>query len=634
MESRKTVWLIAAIGTLVFIYVAVRAYILSFTWDESYTFLEFVRRDFYSPLHYGEMSANNHLLNTWCMKFMSAFFGNHEFSLRAPNVLAYILYAAFSAKISLRFSKPIFVITAFVLLNLDPFLLDFFSLARGYGLSMGFMMAGLFFLYRFVEEGGNTKHAVLALACTALGALANLPLVNFFIVLTVVIYLFLLFCLLKKKITLRKALVRGIIFLPVPLVLLCWAIPLSFTLRKANALYYGGTEGFWSDTVRSTIKAFLYEPENNYLAPVLGISVVVVTVFSFAWLFYDLFYRRKIHFFSGAVLFLLLACALLSQLQHFFLGTFFLTERTALFFIPLVILLLLFLLQRITQLHYRFFWFAPIFFFLFAVHFFMNINFYFVQQWRENADVKSVIGFLEKKKREIPFERKNIYMGIEFIYEPCLNYYRAANHLEWLNIVTPEGLLPTQDYFLVSKNRRDPLLNNADEVARFPSGAVLYKNHLPSMIQKVFNKKIDFEPSSSTERKQANITDAAGYKSSHSTRTDTATIFSDGFSYICNDSLSDSRVLVVFSAMVYVPDTHFEAMMVLQMDSAGQAVYWSGMNIKDYCNRPGQWVPVCITSQMPHAVKGGQEIKAYLWNTGKGEVFADDMELKILKYKF
>src|SRR5665213_1523943 len=149
-----TLWVI---GILLFAYTISRAFLLSFTRDESFTYLEYVRKGILVLSHYNTTSANNHLLNTWLMELSSKIFGISEFSLRLPNVLAHTLFLIYSAKLVAKLNSNLLIIGSFLILNLNPFLLDFFSLARGYGLSIALMMASLYYAYIFIAENRNYK---------------------------------------------------------------------------------------------------------------------------------------------------------------------------------------------------------------------------------------------------------------------------------------------------------------------------------------------------------------------------------------------------------------------------------------------------------------------------------------------
>ena len=69
-----------------------------------------------------------------------------------PNLIGYGMYMWFSILILRRLGHRGLAFGGFMLLNLNPYLLDYFSLTRGYGLSLGFLMGMLFFLFRFLGQ--------------------------------------------------------------------------------------------------------------------------------------------------------------------------------------------------------------------------------------------------------------------------------------------------------------------------------------------------------------------------------------------------------------------------------------------------------------------------------------------------
>jgi uncharacterized membrane protein len=99
------------------------------------------------------MSANNHLLNTWLMKCSVNLFGESEFALRLPNVLAAgVYFFASGALLEKLFEKRWQIVLAFLVLTLNPFILDFFCVARGYGISLAMMMCGLLQITKYIYE--------------------------------------------------------------------------------------------------------------------------------------------------------------------------------------------------------------------------------------------------------------------------------------------------------------------------------------------------------------------------------------------------------------------------------------------------------------------------------------------------
>jgi len=159
----------ALLGTLVFIYASYRSVILDFTHDESSTFLKSVQLSVWEIISYQNAGdANNHILNTLLMKLSNAIFGPQEWALRLPNILAHGLFVLFSYFIVQRtLSKSFVALLTFALINLNPYLLDFFSVARGYGLGMGLMMASLYFFQKYLSEK-RMIFWIIALMCAIL----------------------------------------------------------------------------------------------------------------------------------------------------------------------------------------------------------------------------------------------------------------------------------------------------------------------------------------------------------------------------------------------------------------------------------------------------------------------------------
>jgi hypothetical protein len=177
-SKRQVNGILFGVGFLLFTYVIVRAYLLSITIDEAYSYLFFVQK---SVNHFNLASANNHLLNTFLVKNCVRIFGLSELTIRLPNVLAHLLFLVYSAKLFNKFSSKTLTIFAFLIININPFVLDFFSLSRGYGLSLGLMMGSIYFGYRFIHQKRNYISAFISeiFGCAAL--FANFILLIYFL---------------------------------------------------------------------------------------------------------------------------------------------------------------------------------------------------------------------------------------------------------------------------------------------------------------------------------------------------------------------------------------------------------------------------------------------------------------------
>ncbi len=180
---------ILGISLFFIIFEVLRAVRVPFTIDEASTYLNYLSSNVMAVFDLN--SANNHFLNTLLAKIAWTLGGSSEFILRIPNLLGYLIYLLFSFRILDRFVKnKVIVICGFLLLNLNPYVLDFFSLCRGYGLSLGFLMAALFFFFSFLDKPipsskEGYRNLSRSLAAASLAVLSNFSLLNVYLSLIV-----------------------------------------------------------------------------------------------------------------------------------------------------------------------------------------------------------------------------------------------------------------------------------------------------------------------------------------------------------------------------------------------------------------------------------------------------------------
>ena len=103
--------------------------------DEAYTFLEYVYTK--DILNIG--LANNQILNTFLI-YLTTNISIDEFSIRSPNVFFGILYFYYSYKFSLLFKHPL---PYFIFMCSCPYLIDYFSIGRGHGISASLIFLAL-----------------------------------------------------------------------------------------------------------------------------------------------------------------------------------------------------------------------------------------------------------------------------------------------------------------------------------------------------------------------------------------------------------------------------------------------------------------------------------------------------------
>lgn len=131
-------------------YAVARAVLVPLTYDEAASYLRYISQDFLSVFNFEV--ATNHFLNTLPTKLAAAVAGDSELVLRLPSLMGYAVYLYFSILIVREIPQRTIAIAGFVLLQFNPYLLDYFALSRGYGMSLGLLMGASYFLLRFASQ--------------------------------------------------------------------------------------------------------------------------------------------------------------------------------------------------------------------------------------------------------------------------------------------------------------------------------------------------------------------------------------------------------------------------------------------------------------------------------------------------
>jgi hypothetical protein len=417
------------IGSLLLIYSSLRAALLSFTFDEASTYLDFARGPWSLVLLKGAgLSPTNHFLNTAFIKLLAPVLGLGELALRLPNVLAHLLYLIATYRLVRPLQRAALVVGGFLLLNTNPFVLDFFSLARGYGLGLGFLAASLACL-----DGSLRSHKrrvlweMSALCFAFLSVLSNLTFLLFFASLAGLFFL-LHWGDLPKLAVLAVLMILGGAF----------AVPPLWTMQKIGALYFGGTAGFWTDTVSSLIECTMYDLPVSGEA-LLGVEALLVLVLVGGWLTLivgigDFNAHERIGASWPALL--VLGCSLASMAAHKVFGVRFPIERSAILFVPLFFMSLLYTLWVLAKSTAgRAVHLADGIAIAAAMACLMNLaaaaNVTHARSWEDQSDVKEF--FRDLTARHSAEGGGNRRLAATWTLLPSAEYYRVAWELTWLS---------------------------------------------------------------------------------------------------------------------------------------------------------------------------------------------------------
>ncbi len=462
-------------------YIIYKASTTSYTHDESYTYTHYVHQGFMDIVSYKTPYTNNHILNTVLMKYCELLFGSSELSLRLPNILAFILYSIFIILLLYKYI-PKLMFPFYLLMVLNPHLLDFFALARGYGLSFAFLLMSLYYLSLYFTSKQN-KHLILFNVGAFLAVMSNFSLLNYYVA-ALIVYNIVSYVVLKidstsnnyhfykqNKINIVSVILSGIVLYE----------PLR-RISKMSLLDFGGKNGFMEDTVGTAIYSFFYEmyvtPFLENIFKVFIVSVVALTLI----IILKAIVQRNITLFKAHISLLLINLILIAIVaitiaQHLILGNDYYIHRFALLFYPIFILNFIFLLNYFFQLSKTT---SVSISYLCAslalFNIYINHNTAFYKDWKIDSDVKSMMQNLVLEHEKYP--NKNIRLGINWLFEPGVNFYRYTWDLKWLNPAHRRGISKYDDYFYILNTDKEYMdLSNKPLVYKNEqTGAVLLKN--------------------------------------------------------------------------------------------------------------------------------------------------------------
>ncbi|NNF33760.1 MAG: hypothetical protein HKN68_06610 [Saprospiraceae bacterium] len=444
--SNWHLWVIWLLFTVTAVIVFYRSAILSMTHDESATWI-YLQDNTILPILFLKDAwgtANNHYLNSLLIQCFTAIIGDKEWVVRLPNTLSYLLYGF----ASIYLIKKVFItrgaqlmVAGFVFLNV--YLIDFFSLARGYGMSISFHMCTLVFLYLWLK-GRKPLHLIYLYAFLTLAALSLFTHLIFFPVYTLIILGYIFWSYRKRDIPFQSI----EIFIPLAstfLILVLVYVP--FTSLSSNAEFLWGTsmlEESFKGLIRDSLQAREYLGGETYgvLGVLLGSCVLLGIVFRHRSNKVDKTINN-FHLGLFAVFILMIVVMILSK---WMLGTLYPVERKSTLYLPLVFLLVPFSIDLLKN-HRVTFFIGWIFFFLSLMHFQDKLEIDRTREWYYDYQTKD---FIQSIASETNGEKVDVGMNWTFFWSA--EYYLITgnhNHIQSFSYPDDPSDMPTHDYMII-----------------------------------------------------------------------------------------------------------------------------------------------------------------------------------------
>ncbi len=258
----------------VLVYVIVRALLVPMVHDECASVLWFVQPGEWLPDR-SHWDANNHFLSTGIGVFMYRLFGPGMAMLRAGSIVAFALYAWAVQRLGGRVVDRRVRWCFWAGMLLCPFVLDFFSMFRGYGLALAGTMVSLDGVLRYATTP-RTRSLLQALSGSFLGGAAIVALVPLWGITIATLF--------ALAVGHRAVMAKGDLALHLALILLLGGVPLAYAasislrLQEMGLLYHGSLDGFTQVTIASLARYVLGSDELPVLLSVLVVSALAVVM--------------------------------------------------------------------------------------------------------------------------------------------------------------------------------------------------------------------------------------------------------------------------------------------------------------------------------------------------------------------
>jgi hypothetical protein len=447
--------IIALIGLSILSLIAAKAYHTSFTHDESFSYLHYIPESFMDILAFKDSYTNNHILNSMGMKYAEKLFGASEISLRLPNILLFIVYIIYSFLI-VKKNNAFLAVSIYILLLTNISLIDFFGLARGYGLSIGFMMMAIYYLIEALETNKNSSFVWFHLGAL-LATLSNFTLLNFYLAGIVILYgmRFLENTVFgKQPFSFKKNYKINTLLILFSLAILYEPVRRVITFNKMD---FGGKSSFVDDTLYSIFNSIFY---TDYISPNLRfmLSILIcIIMLSVLYLIINAIIKKHVTFIKEnksliVVNALMILISLASIVQHYLFKTDYLSGRFSLFLIPLVILNVGFFFQYLFILSREkniligvcMLSFVSIGFFIRS----FNPNSY--GEWAYDSDTKQSLLQLDNRYKHLP--KHSVSLVVSWSLEPTSNFYRLSKNMKWLKPIPRTEMNDKGDFYIVIAN--------------------------------------------------------------------------------------------------------------------------------------------------------------------------------------
>ncbi|MFT3884509.1 MAG: hypothetical protein QM724_03490 [Flavobacteriales bacterium] len=612
-------------------YTVLRAWLTSFTWDESFTFIYHVLPRIFFQRSFDQMGANHHLLNVWGMIASHQLFGISELALRLPGLLAHVVYLYASARIALQARSSLLAVAAFLLMNVHPYLLDFFSLARGYGLANGWLMLCLWQATRYFTQGRRATHLVWATAAAVLAAMSNLIMLNFLLAIAAAVMAIWMIQAIRGQVGFpwRHALIMtGGVGLGLALLL-----PTAIGLAKGGSFFFGCGD-LWDCMMGSFGSRLLYElpygtPVLRIMGWALGITagcctVIVIAALRGKWT------RLLLPMAFGALV--LAACMGSILVQHHWLGMLYPRARTALFLLPMASFILASGLvawpgRAVLPAAMAALLCVPL-----LINQWQSANLVYSAEWKPAGEVARMMALIRQDHAPFRPERPVITVASDIESRGSISYYAIRDSMPWAIPMPhddPGPFLPN-DYYIVESSSSDQVDTANWELIYHSAitGTDLYRDERwRNEPYVVHHEVLDLESPD-----VPGLTSEQHSSGRYSVRFDSRTRSTRSITWIVPDTLDGPELRLLGTAMIMQPGPLNWVTFIVRVTRGPAQVAYADANSAMQMQRFGEWQLVALPLNLLQPLLPGDEVHVEgIPLTDDTVMYMDDLGLWVLK---
>ena len=449
------------VALLIWSYILYRAFFLAVTQDEAYSYF-LAKTDYWKAM---PGSANTHWLNTLSMRLFLLVPGEDApWKLRMLSILSWPLYAYSVAQLSGMFKNRWLSVACYLVMLLNPFLLFFFSLGRGYAPAIAFITFSLWLASKKMVESEilpRQWQPVFVSACVAV--ICNFTALYFLLGMCIVYALYLFRENRINSVFHRDA--RPAVHIVIATIVFSAASLLFIDLYSGD-LEHGGKSNLPGSLFGSLLANSVYLKLPALLKQVFGICLVAFITGAGFILLYRLRGAKNLR----APDFLILTMGmivLLNWLFHLGAGIPYLLDRTTLIIFPLLTLILFFLLEAILKKipYFMRSLVAVSIIFIAGINFYKSFSLHYFKEWPMQQNSKKAYDWLKQQNA------RHVAMDV-WQFSVLHNYYRHAfpgryrfaySMVNYRHLTdTTDSAMVNFDYLLLSApyNRKETLLSS------------------------------------------------------------------------------------------------------------------------------------------------------------------------------